>query len=191
MGYSLEFYSLAWDSLRIELSQPRRGILDDARRVKGIGPFHSRSAESALQWRAAIAGVSRALNSGGLDEFELVGDKALAFAVMVRYLGSSLGTLDHASASGKEFRYEFLDRIAGQCFQDPMLGTRLTERAFYGLISLEYPSWGGLTREEVRRIVESFRPTAIEARYQVWLDELRDILDAASERDSDVMTLYM
>jgi hypothetical protein len=194
MGYSLEFYSLSWDALRHELAQPQSSVVEQAWRSKGIGPFQSQSAEASRRWTAAVGAISKAINShldGARRELEVTRDQAIAFVVMVRYLGSALGALDHASASGKEFRDDFLGNIASRCFQEPLLGTQLTERAFFGLISLEYPSWGGLTYDETRRLVQGYSPAAIDPAYSVWLDELRDILDGASKRENDVMTLYL
>jgi len=194
MGYSLEFYSLSWDALRGELAQPGSGVIEEARRSKGIGPFHSQSGEASRRWTAAVTAISNAISlhyDDGRGESEITGDQALAFVVMVRFLGSALGALDHASASGKGFRDDFLGNIASQCFQEPRLGTYLTERAFFGLISLEYPAWGGLTRAETSRLVEDYTPVAVDPAYTVWLDELRDILNGAEERENDVMTLYL
>jgi hypothetical protein len=194
MGYSLEFYSLSWGALRDELVQPRSSFIAEARRSKGIGPFQSRSAEASQRWVAAVAAISKAIRSRSdddLSESEIRGDRALAFVVLVRFFGSVLGTLDHASASGKQFRDDFLGGIASDCFREPMLGTQLTERAFFGLISLEYPGWGGLTHAETRRLVKHYTPASINPAYAVWLDELRDILNWASSRENDVMTLYL
>jgi hypothetical protein len=195
MGYSLEFYSLPWATLRDELVMRRAAVIDEARLKEGLEPFSGKTVQAALEWRSALDNVSaimRAHAAGSATPVELSDHQTLAVAVMVRYLGSLLGSLDHASASGKAFRDEFLGGVAAKCFREPSLCEYLTERPFLGVISNQYPSWGGLSLQELARMAGDYQPpTAGGEDALVWSEELFDLLAAAQDCRADLVTLYL
>jgi hypothetical protein len=195
MGYSLEFYCLSWEMLRSELTKRRPDVTEAAYESQWMELWEDEEDPTSV-WARALDEISTALaieRSGSTESLELSDDAALAFVAIVRRLGSYLGSLEHASASGEYFREEFLSRIAAGFFQEPLLGEYLTERPFHGLTSDVYPSWGGLRQAEVSQLMNKYRPPGqeLEEDFSIWLDELVTLLEDATDAKNDLVTLYL
>jgi hypothetical protein len=177
--------------------------------------FHQRGGEQG-PWENVDA-----LIAGGLDEIaeamsrdipghepmELSEGAALVIAALIRQLGKPVGAIRHDGSIARDrglfmdFRTMFLDGVAGSCFGDHRLGENLAARPLFGLMHLDFLSWGGVARQEIDDLLRKFSLgdeqrqeeewQAIAAHAETWLAQLLTSLRAAAAAKSDLVTLYL
>jgi hypothetical protein len=151
----------------------------------------------SLSWDDLKTGIgdSPVLAAQSATDTAPMSDEAIgAFVELVLAKGTPLGSLQHAGGSGGEFLTEFLDTIATEAFDQLRLSDVFIDREICGLKSPEvWPSWGGLTKAEVKELVDSYAPPSDEIEDEdmlAWLDELVQILRDAEQLATDVVTVY-
>jgi hypothetical protein len=187
------------------------GFLHAAR----LALFH-RQGEEQGPWEnvdALIAGgldeIAEAMSRGttGRELVEVSEGAALVVAAMVRQLGKRLGAIRHDGTARRDrglpvdFRTMFLDGIAGSCFDDHRLGENLAARPLFGLMHLDFLSWGSLSRGEIDTLLRKYSLgqehwqdeewQAIAPDAETWLEELVTSLRDAAAAKSDLVTLYV
>jgi hypothetical protein len=143
------------------------------------------------------------------DMPEIDDDAALVFAATVRQLGKPLGAIQHAASVRRDqdgelpidFRAMFLNGVAGSCFGNHQLGENLAARPLFGLVHLDFLSWGGLTQREIDALLANFglpdaerqddEWRAIAGFAEGWLNQLLSALRNAQSAKSDLVTLYL
>lgn len=193
MGYSLSFYSLSWRKLERATEGPEE--LDNKIARERVWPelWSAPGEELDRLWREAFVEFAQRRASGpATARTPLSAASSHVFVALVAQYGTSVGSIDHASASGSEFRSEFLGGVATEAFRETELPGRLIERPLFHLFSDDYPSWGGLSRAELERLVRDFRQplTPPPESSQIWLDDLYFLIAAGAERHTDLVTLY-
>lgn len=197
MGYSLEFYSLSWHTLRAKVAARRPEVLAGAWAQAEAGTFYEGRAERPRAvWARALDELSGALARAGPDAAEpvvLSDDAGLALVAVVRHLGRYHGAVVHASASGEAFLDGFLGGVAARLLAEPNLTELLTARPLLGLASDVFPSWGGLSASELHRMLQPDLPSpdGLEDSFRSWLEDLAALLRDAADDRSDLVTLYL
>jgi hypothetical protein len=158
----------------------------------------------------ALAEIGQAIahpRTPGQEPPDVSDDAALVLAAFVRQLGKPVGAITHDGSVAHDrdlplrFRAMFLDGVVGSCFGDHQLGEKLAARPLFGLYHLDFLSWGGLSRAELKEIVPRYALTEVEkeddewdevADYaDTWLDVLVASLRAAQASGTDLVTLYL
>lgn len=200
MGYSLQFYSLDWNRLG-QLFIPGDSVLVDAIRNSGntlfAGNLGSRVDWQGALGRLALGGDPRlSLDEGTwVKPSEATPDEALAMAAAVRFLGERIGEVPHSSRGGPKFRQLFAPGVLSPVFGVALPLHDLLQRPLLGLVSTEYPSWGGLKKTEVDKLLQDAAldpvPSMGDADYDAWLYELGEALRQAKDARMDLVTLYL
>ena len=172
MSFSLEFYSLSWNTLKSALTLRKPELIqavqerqwdkllsdtdlarnDDDKGGLGMGP----TAIFADGFDEIADAMTAKLPPRG-DPPDVGDNAALVTAAVIRHLGKPVGTISHRGSVVRDkdgefpldFRAMFLDGVAGTCFKDHELGEKLAARPLFGLFHLDFLSWGGLTQREI------------------------------------------
>jgi predicted RNA-binding protein Jag len=194
VSYTLEFYSLSWDTLRKALAERKRELVEavierqwdklfentDLRPNSLIGDdededIASEHADSLFaDGLDEIAEVMKHQVPVDHDAPDLSDNAALVFSAFVRHLGRPVGTLAHDGTAAHDqllplmFREMFLDGVAGSCFGDHKLGEKLAARTMFGLFHLDFLSWGGLTQQEMTELLPKYQLTAAQKQEEEW-----------------------
>jgi hypothetical protein len=194
VSYTLEFYSLSWDTLGKALAERKpelveaiiekqwdrlfentdlrpRSLVGD-REDEDIGSEHAEGLfADALD---EIAEAMKRKLPPDRDPPDISDNAALVFSAFVRQLGKPVGRLAHDGtvAHGEllplMFREMFLDGVAGSCFGDHKLGEKLAARTMFGLFHLDFLSWGGLTQRELSELLPKYKLSAEEKQDEEW-----------------------
>jgi hypothetical protein len=176
MSFSLEFYSLSWNTLKSALIQRKPELIravqerqwdrlladtdlarnNDDKGGAGMGP----EAIFADGFDEIAEAMSAKLPPRG-DPPDIGDNAALVIAATIRQLGKPVGAISHRGSVVRDkdgefpldFRTMFLDGVAGACFKDHELGEKLAARPLFGLFHLDFLSWGGLTQREIGDLV--------------------------------------
>jgi hypothetical protein len=176
MSFSLEFYSLSWNTLKSALIQRKPELIravqerqwdrlltdtdlarnNDDKGGSGMGP----EAIFADGFDEIAEAMSAKLPPRG-DPPDIGDNAALVIAATIRQLGKPVGAISHRGSVVRDkdgefpldFRTMFLDGVAGACFKDHELGDKLAARPLFGLFHLDFLSWGGLTQREIGDLV--------------------------------------
>jgi hypothetical protein len=189
MSYELTFYADSYKKLHDDILRPpddfRKNLAESWSRV--YEPDEGEAAETALE--AGMTELAKAVAENKKTRLSTTGE--LAFVAAIEAHARRLGTLAHSSAGGEEFRREFLDRRAAENFNFPNLGGYLTRRPLYGIVTLEYPSWGCLLAAEIAELENDFRPApGTKGEFAEWLAELVRFVEQAKKERFDLLTLY-
>jgi hypothetical protein len=228
VSFALEFYSLSWSTLRSALGQRKpelaaalrnrqwTRLLEDCDLRQNAVPGLLHVARQPRPWENAAEVIA-----GGLEEIaeamardvrghepaEVSEGAALVVAAAIRELGKPLGAIAHDGSVLRDrglafnFRTAFLDGVAGSCLGDHRVGENLAARPLFGLMHLDFLSWGGLAREEIERLLRNHAPgderrqdeewQAIADHAETWLAQLSRCLGAAASAKGDLVTLYL
>ena len=188
MSYALEFYTASYKDLHGEILKPSEDFLQKLREnwQKVYAPAAGESFEDALD-----AGLSELRKGIAEKTTDLTIKGQLALIAAIEAGGRRLGLLEQPTGSGEEFREEFLNGAAAEKFKLPQFGEYLTNRALFGFKTLEYPSWGGLLRDELMRLEDVSASTSTGKKdFDEWLAELSKIIDQAKKAGQDLLTVY-
>jgi hypothetical protein len=194
MGYALNFVSLSWQEIWESLAFPsenfRRAVFDEQ------WSAYRRTEDSELVWSKALQELKNAIDKNSLAPVSRVtpsDEAALGFVCAVSHLGTLVGTLTHSSASGHLFTEHFLAQVASEAFNEPNLLNLFVSRPMFGLVAADFPSWGGLRKGEVSRLLQAYEKPVDQLNEDVesWLDDLCECLTSAAERRLDVITTYL
>lgn len=227
MSFALEFYSLSWETLRSALGRRQPALVAALRDRQWTRLLDDcdlgqetpvRLLRSASEQRL-LANVD-AVIAGGLDEIaeamsreagarepvEVSEGAALVVAAMIRQLGKPLGAISHDGSVVRDhglafnFRTSFLDGVAGSCFGDHRFGENLAARPLFGLMHLDFLSWGGLARDEIEALLRRYSLgdeqrqdedwQAVADHAEAWAAELVKAMRAAATAKSDLVTLH-
>src|SRR5277367_3916932 len=109
-------------------------------------------------------------------------DHAEKFIAAIRESGVLLSSLDHTSSDAEEFLEHFLGEIVPQAFSATGLREQLMDRGLFGIAGDVMPVWGGLTLEEIGRLLGQYRrPAELTEDEESWLEDMRDALEDAKE----------
>jgi len=119
-------------------------------------------------------------------------DQSEAFVELVKQKGTFLGSLDHASASAKEFLEGFMTKVLTKCFPKAKLEKQLLERQLFGLKPPTLPAWGGLTKEELSQVLAIYKAPKedLDDDYASWLADLIEFMQWTDEMKNDLITVY-
>jgi hypothetical protein len=172
MSFSLEFYSLSWNTLKTTLIQRKPELIRAVQERQWDKLLSDSDLARNDDDKGGLSMGPAAIFADGLDEIAEamtaklpprgdppdIGDNAaLVTAAVIRHLGKPLGTISHRGSVVRDkdgefpldFRTMFLDGVAGACFKDHELGEKLAARPLFGLFHLDFLSWGGLTQREI------------------------------------------
>ncbi|MBK8253075.1 MAG: hypothetical protein IPK82_10440 [Polyangiaceae bacterium] len=111
---------------------------------------------------------------------------------LIQAHGTTIGSLDHASASAQAFHRSFLGRkMTREQFGDEDLGAKLIGRPLCNLACDDIPAWGWLSHEELRRLRLNPPEETREDAIGEWLEDLRDLLTDARVAGQDLVTVYV
>lgn len=207
MGYVLEFFSCDWEEIRRVLGSGDQRllatILEDCKKQL-LGNDETTDRESphwASELRALILGArGRELAARGPDEpagaasEEVSSAMAVAMVAILRAQGTPLGAIRHRSRGGVYFREVFLIEEAAPALRSPVDLRLLLDRPLFGIAHSAFPSWGGLKKAELNRIVaertEDDLPRLADPTFAGWLFDLWDLLTAAAGSRKDLVTVY-
>jgi len=199
MSAVLEFYLASWADLAaaigsgdrrlfsaaLKKSEPDVEELYDADDYEG-GPDFEEGLERWVEGRVPAT-------PGAVARVSSLGD-ALGFVALIRHFGRPLGTMQHSSEAGDPFRDEFLAKVAQRELAAPVPLLGLTSRPILGYESADFPFWGGLRAGELAQLAPALARPAPEypadESIDQWLAELWDVLGAAVEAETDLITLY-
>ncbi|HEX9962726.1 MAG TPA: hypothetical protein VGB00_17475, partial [Pyrinomonadaceae bacterium] len=190
MSYGLTFYTGSYKNLREEIQNPSadffKKLQDNWENL--YDPDEGESLETAL--REGLAELQKAAAANTETKLGVKGEMALVGAIQSH--GRELGTLEHSGSGGEEFREEFLGGVASEIFDFPKLAEFLTGRPFFGVRTLEYPSWGWLLHDEILKFENNSPQTANEYKkdFDEWLADLLGFIKKAKENGNDLMTVY-
>lgn len=188
MSYALAFYTVSYKGLRDEILKPSKDFLEKLRETwKTVyEPETGESFESALD--EAFAELKKSLAE---NKPELSTKGELAFVAAIESSGRKLGLLEQPTSGGDEFRDDFLNGVAAKIFNLPVFGDYLTKRPLFGFKTLEFPSWGGLVKDELTKLENVAAPPPTGNRdFDGWLAELARIIGAAKDAGRDMLTTY-
>jgi hypothetical protein len=220
VSYALEFYSLSWDALKAALVQRKPALMTAIEerhwdKLLNDTDLSELDDEDDLRHPAGVVAdafdeITEAMAQKvppGHDPPDISDRAALVFAAVVRELGKPVGSISHDGSTTRDrdlplrFRENFLDGVAGACFDDHGLGEALAARPLFGLFHLDFLSWGGLTQAELAPLVGKYALTdmvkrdddwqAVAAYAEGWLADLVAALRAAAAAKSDVVALYL
>lgn len=189
MGVVLEGYSLAWDKLYEAIKAGEVGAALDAE----FKALWLPDRDPGASWASGLDELQDAIDDPADDYYPDLSEAALlAFVACVRHLGELCGTLVHNSLAGERFRSEFLDGLAKTAFASDELPDWLIDRPFHSLGGSDFPTWGGLSRDEIGSLLERYRPPAgvSDPDMSGWLEELHEMLVNARRLERDLITLY-
>ena len=227
MSFALEFYSLSWATLKSALGQRKpelvaalrerewTRLLDDCDLGQEAAPglFHAAPRQRRFEdvgevIMGGLDEIAEAMSRevGGREPVEVSEGGALVVAAIIRQLGKPLGAIVHEGSVVRDqglaftFRTSFLDGVAGSCFGDHRFGEKLAGRPLFGLMHLDFLSWGGLPREEIEALLRRYSLgdeqrqdedwQAVAGHVETWLGELVKAMRAAASARSDLVTLY-
>jgi hypothetical protein len=181
MSFSLEFYSLSWNSLKSALTLRKPDLVrdvqarqwdkllsdtdlarnDDDKGGSGMGP----AAIFADGFDEIAEAMTAKLPPRG-DPPDIGDNAALVTAAVIRHLGKPIGSISHRGSVVRDkdgefpldFRTMFLDGVVGSCFKDHELGEKLAARPLFGLFHLDFLSWGGLNQREIGDLLGKYAP---------------------------------
>jgi hypothetical protein len=194
VSYTLEFYSLSWDTLRKALAERKPELVEaviekqweklfentDLRPKSLLGDREDEdigSEHAEALFADALDEIAEAMKQKlpvDHDPPDISDNAALVFSAFVRHLGTPVGTLAHDGTVAHDqllplmFREMFLDGVAGSCFGDHKLGEKLAARTMFGLFHLDFLSWGGLTQQEMTELLPKYQLTAAEKQDEEW-----------------------
>ncbi len=192
MSFSLELYSLSWDTLKSALTQRKPELtravqerqwdklLDDTDLAQNDDDKEGLSLRGDAVFADGFDEIAEAMARSvppGHDPPDLGDHAALVVAAIVRHLGKPVGAISHLGSVMRDrdgevpmdFRAMFLDGVAGSCFKDHALGEKLAARPLFGLFHLDFLSWGGLTRQEIDDLLRNYALPEQEKRDEEWL----------------------
>lgn len=200
MGYAIEFYSLDWPRLGSAFGSGNAAILPTlaARRTQlmagdpGRGTNWAHALEDFIHGRS---GPVRRDGSPGPAPRRVTPDEAVAIAFLVRLAGRRIGEVQHSTRGGRAFR-NLLERGALTTVLPQLPWTRhILRRPLCGLVSDDYPTWGGLTRRELAQLQQTGKlspPLALSDPDEAsWACDLLLALDDAAQAGQDLVTLYL
>jgi len=221
VSYALEFYSLSWDALKAALAARKPALMtaiEERHWDKLLDDTDLGELDDEDDLRHGPVGViadafdeiAEAMAQKvppGHDPPDISDRAALVFAAVVRELGKPVGSLSHDMSAARDrdlplrFRENFLDGVAGACFNDHGLGESLAARPLFGLFHLDFLSWGGLTQAELQSLVGKYALTeaikrdedwqAVAAYAEGWLADLVNGLRAAANAKTDLVVLNL
>src|SRR5579864_5624723 len=182
MSFSLEFYSLSWDTLKAALIQRKPELIQAVEDRQWDRLMDETDLAQNDDDKGGTGMGQEAMFADGLDEIAEamaakppvqgdppdVGDNAaLVFAAVIRQLGTPVGAISHSGSVVRDkdgefpldFRTMFLDGVAGSCFGDHEFGEKLAARPLFGLFHLDFLSWGGLTQREINDLLGKYALT--------------------------------
>jgi hypothetical protein len=185
MSFSLEFYSLSWDTLKSALTQRKPELIRAVQERQWDTLVNDTDLARNDDDKGGSGMGQEALFADGFDEIAEamarkapphgdppdIGDNAaLVIAGVVRQLGTRIGAISHSASVVRDkdgefpldFRAMFLDGVAGSCFRDHELGEKLAARPLFGLFHLDFLSWGGLTQGEIGELLAKYAPPSEE-----------------------------
>jgi len=191
MSFSLEFYSLSWDTLKSALTERKpeliRAIeerqwdrlLDDTDLAQNDDDKGGGSLHGEALFANAFDEIGEAMAQKlppGHEPPDIGDDAALVFAATVRQLGKPVGMISHGGSVVRDgngefpldFRARFLDGIAGTCFKDHQFGEKLAARPLFGLFHLDFLGWGGLSQGEISDLLGKYAVPAEIRRDEDW-----------------------
>lgn len=206
MGYVLEFFSLDWDEIQRVLGCGDQRLLtaiseDYKKRLLGNEAMSDHeSPEWAAELRNLILGArgrdlaARGPEPIGAASEEVSSAMAVAMVAILRTRGTPLGAIRHRSRGGVYFREVFLIEEAAPALRSPVDLRLLLERPLFGIVHSAFPSWGGLKKAELNRIVagrtEDDLPRLADPTFAGWLFDLWDLLTVAAGSGKDLVTVY-
>ncbi|MFH1896737.1 MAG: hypothetical protein ABH886_00595 [Candidatus Desantisbacteria bacterium] len=201
MGYTVEFYCLDWKELGKKLGCKDKkllnSILEEETQELDLDPDVQKEYKEALEnilmkdeW------LERKKQGADWAETKEASDgEAMAMVSIVRHIGERIGEMSHSSAGGEDFREVFLKEEAKKALTTSVDLLLLIDRPFFGLQSPGYPSWGGLKKSEIKKVLGDTTledlPEMDDSDAEAWLYELVDYLTYASESNKDIITLYL
>jgi len=205
MGYSIELYNLDCKDLGRTFASGDAALLQEVRTGQGAVLHFQDDPDFRAEWDARlqdllIGNSGKVLAAHGCDPKqesapEVSDAMALAFVAVVRVKGEFIGELRHSSMTGRSFREEFLAKDAPEALGTSVDLFNLMSRPLFGIQHEDYPSWGGLTIEEIREITRNIDmedpPTTGDSDEDSWLYELCDALCYAREAGKDIVSLYL
>jgi hypothetical protein len=208
VGYTLEFHALSWRRLSAVFGSGDAALLQTIEAAEAdtradVDPGGDQPADES--WRPALrdlilGNLGSELNARDAlrqdrPAREVAAATAEALVAIVRHQGSFLGGLRHRSKAGGLFREEFLGDAAPRALQTSVDLTLLCDRPLFGLTCLPFPSWGGLSRDEVMAITQGTTSAALprlpDPDLAAWLFDLWDVLITTREHGTDLVTLYL
>jgi hypothetical protein len=198
MTVTLTFFSASWKELSGAVGSRHRGlfrkVLEKAEPLFeevygpdsfGKGPDFEEGLDRWIQGEVAPA-------DGAPVTVVNLGD-ALGFVGLIHYFGQPLGTLDHTSSSGRQFR-SFLEGKATDLLRPPFPLLRLLDRPIAGVSAGPHLAWGGLTAAELASLAPTLAGDAPtipqDPDADVWIQGLWNALGSASGLGKDLITIY-
>ncbi|HMF58085.1 MAG TPA: hypothetical protein VK619_17205 [Pyrinomonadaceae bacterium] len=203
MGYILEFYSLNWSELQSLLrsgdESTIKATLEASERIFRGEP------RADVDWKGALRDLitgsrGKQLAARGAEPLGLMPEEpspaeALAIVAILRAHFNQTGEIIHTTRGGPKFRHMFNASFKPAIFNSMNLLELLLERPLFGLLSHGYPSWGGLKREEIAKLLGlrtlDNLPPIRDTDYEVWLYELCQVLLDVQSYQTDLITLYL
>ena len=187
MSYGLTFYTISYKGLRDEILKPSDDFLKKLQETwKTVyDPGAGESFETALD--EGLAELKKAVAE---NKTQLSTKGELAFVAAIETYGQELGTLEHSSSGGEEFREEFLEGVAAKTFNFPHFGKYLTNRPLFGFKTLEYPSWGGFLHGELLKLQDYDSASTGNEDFKKWFADLAIFIKQAKDSGKDLLTIY-
>lgn len=198
MTATLTFFSCSWGEISGAIGSRHRGlfrkILEKTEPIFeeiyppeafGKGPDIEEGLDRWIQGDVAPANGTPVLVKN-------LGD-ALGFLSLVQYFGQMMGSMEHTSSSGRQFR-SFLDGKATEALRPPFSLTHLLSRSVMGIGSGLDIGWGGLKANELAELAASVSgpaPTVPEdPDADQWMTGLWNALGSGVTLGKDLITLY-
>jgi len=191
MGYQVDFYTLSWEQLRHELMYPQSEVTKVVFN-KWQALISEDISDPVKIWKDGLSTISQYFMDQETLMLNLKNGVEWVFIAMAQHLGVFQGNLNHSSLVGDKFRSHFLGKIASLSYQEPNFLSCLTDRSFYGLLCEEgYPSWGGLSKAELKKLLIKYQPPDNEDEdISEWIDELSMLIEYCSKTEKDLITIY-
>jgi hypothetical protein len=208
MSRGLEFFNIELDSLRKLFASGDEAICRTVI-AKGKEIYEGEDNEEMQEARFVWEEIINSLNGGKLgkyissqNNFEAKGDhndvisemKSLAFACIIREIGSSIAGVFHSTGSGDIFRNEPFVYLNQSGFLGKTNSFLLLERPLFNQTPFYSPTWGGLTRTELAGIssetLDSARPSSGDSDIDVWVSGILNLIEETKISGLDLVTIY-